>query len=194
MPGSKQNSQVSVLDSGLRHPPSPWEQIPEPREGGDTILGTSPESREVTAEAARSLCPYGASAGPCHLHSLPNQVKQTTNSAPQRPPVPGTCGNPTSSPSPFLSGASRATPGGPDARGDQMADARLGAHTERHVQEPVQAGRRRAAGSVLSGGSAKGGGTGKAPPGPGVTQGQGRGTRWPLTSLPDSRGNGCDQR
>ena len=61
MPGSKQNSQVSVLDSGLRHPPSPWEQIPEPREGGDTILGTSPESREVTAEAARSLCPYGAS-------------------------------------------------------------------------------------------------------------------------------------
>ena len=54
---------------------------------------------------------------------------------------------------------------------------------ERHVQEPVPGGGGRQA--VEDGREKKG----KAPPSPGVTQG--RATNWPLTSLPESRGNGC---
>ena len=82
--------------------------------------------------------------------------------------------------------------GGPEGRGQPAALGRRGAGaTRREARAGTGAGRRRAASRGLSGEEDGREKQGKAPLSPGVTRGQGRVKRWPLTSLPDSHGNGC---
>lgn len=93
---------------------------------------------------------------------------------------PGPAGARFRPPPPSPSGTGRAAPGAgtPVARAAQgtRCGARAGTGT----------GRRRAARRT----EGRGGETPQAPPA-GAARGQGRATRRPLTSLPDSRGNGC---